>query len=57
MAPLTRKQIISPSITRSKANQTMNFGQLIKYNMKIFFLEKPYTKCGGGASPSPFYKK
>ena len=57
MAPLTREQIISPSITRSKANQTMNFGQLIKYNMKIFFLEKPYTKCGGGASPSPFYKK
>ena len=33
----------------SKANQTMKFGQLIEYTMRKFFLEKSYTKCGGGA--------
>ena len=30
------------------------FGQLIDYNMKNIFLEKSYTKCGGGTSPRPF---
>ena len=27
-------------ISRSKGNQTINFGQLIEYNMRNFFLEK-----------------
>ena len=31
-----------PSISRSKGNQTMKFGQLIEYNI---FLKKSYTKC------------
>ena len=39
------------NISRSKGNQTMKFGQLIEYNVRMIFLEKFYTKCG------PFYKK
>ena len=35
---------ILPSISRSKGNHPMKFGQLIEYNMKNIFLEKPYTK-------------
>ena len=35
----------------------MKFGQLIEYNMRKIFLEKSYTRCGGEASPRPFYKK
>ena len=34
----------------------MKFGQLIEYNMRIIFLEKLYTKCGGEPSLKPFYK-
>ena len=34
---------ILPNISRSKAKQTMKFGQLIAYNMKNIFLEKSYT--------------
>ena len=45
------------SISRSKGKQTMIFGQLIKYNMRNSFLEKSYTKYGGGAIPRAFYKK
>ena len=29
----------------------------MKYKTKNIFLEKAYTKYGGEASPSPFYKK
>ena len=29
-----------PNISRSKGNQTMNFGQLIEYNMRNTFFEK-----------------
>ena len=36
-----------PNISTSKGNQTMKFGQLVKHNRKIIFLEKSYTKCGG----------
>ena len=43
-------------ISRSKSNQTMRFGLLIKYMTNIF-LEKSYTKFGGEASLRPFYKK
>ena len=43
-ALVTGKQIIavhiSPNISRRKGNQTMKFGQLIKYNMRNIFLKK-----------------
>ena len=35
----------------------MKFGNLIEYNMRNIFLQKPYTKCGGEVSPRPFLKK
>ena len=35
---------ILPSIVRTKANQTIKFGQLLKYKTRKIFLEKPYTK-------------
>ena len=36
----------------------MEFGQLIKNNMSSkIFLEKSYTRFGGKASPSLFFKK
>ena len=37
---------IYTNISRGKGNQAMKLGQLIEYNMRNFFLEKPYTKCG-----------
>ena len=43
-------------ISRSKGNQTMKFGQLIKYNRKNF-LEKSYIKWGGETIPKSFFKK
>ena len=43
--------------SRSKGNQTMEFGQLTEYDIKNIFLEKSYTKYGGETSPRPFYKK
>ena len=48
---------ILSSISRSKGNLTMKFGQLIEYNMGNIFLAKSYTKCGGGTIPRPFSKK
>ena len=44
-----------PNISRSKGNQIMKFGQLIKYNTRNF-LGKSYTKSGGEAIPRPFPK-
>ena len=35
----------------------MKPGQLIEYNLRIIFLEKSYTKCGGETIPRPFSKK
>ena len=35
----------------------MKFGQLIEYNMRNIFPEKPYTKHGGDTNPRPFSKK
>ena len=35
----------------------MKFRQLIEYNMRNIFLEKPYTKCVGETIPRPFSKK
>ena len=46
-----------PNISRSKGNQTMKFGQLIKCNMRNIFLEKSYSKCDGETSLRPFSEK
>ena len=35
----------------------MKFGQLIKYNVRNVFVEKPYKKCGGETIPTPFSKR
>ena len=35
----------------------MKFGQLIEYNIRNIFLEKPYAKCNGKTIPRPFSKK
>ena len=48
---------ILPNISRSKGNQTIQFGQLIEYNMRNIFLEKSYSKFGGGNVPRAFSKK
>ena len=48
---------IWPNISRSKDNQTMNFGQLIKCNMRNIFLKKSYEKCCAKTSPRPFSEK
>ena len=39
-----------PNTSRSKGNGTMKFGEVIEYNMRNYFLEKSYTKCGGNYS-------
>ena len=45
----TRKQRITikilSGISRSKDNQEIKFGQLIEYNIKSIFPEKPCAKC------------
>ena len=46
-----------PNILRNKDNQIMKFGQLIYYNMRNIFFEKPYTKYGGETSPRLFPEK
>ena len=38
---------ILSNISKSKGNETMEFCQLIVYNMRNIFLEKSYPKCGG----------
>ena len=47
---------ILPELARSKGNQTMEFGQLIEYNMRNIFLENLCTKCGEETSPRSFFK-
>ena len=34
----------------------MKFGQLIEYNMRKIFVEKPYTKYAGETIPRPLSK-
>ena len=48
-----------PNISKKKNNQvkSMKFGQLIEYNMRIFFFEKSCTKFGGETSSRPFSGK
>ena len=48
---------ILPNISRNKGSQTMEFGQLIEYNMRNIFLENSHTKSSGETSPRPFSGK
>ena len=48
---------VYPNISKSKGIQTVKFGHLIEYNMRITFLVKSYIKCGGETSARPFCKK
>ena len=61
MTSKPRKQTVAihilPYISRKKDNQAVKFDQLIEYNMRKIFLEKPYPKCGGETSPKVFSKK
>ena len=45
---------VLPNIFRNKDNEAVKSGQLRQYNIKNTFLEKPYTECGGQATPRPF---
>ena len=45
------------NISRSKDNQAMKLGQLIRHNMRKLFLEKLYTKCRKETIPILFSKK
>ena len=47
---------ILPNISRSKGNQTMNFGQLTEYNSGNISLKKSCTKYGGKTVPRTFSK-
>ena len=47
---------ILPNISGSKSNQTMKFGQLIKFKTRNIFLEKSCTKCDEETIPRPFSK-
>ena len=48
---------ILPNISESKGNQAMKIGQLIEYNMRNIFVEKPYARCVREAIPRPLSKK
>ena len=48
---------IFPNVFKSKGNHTMEFGQLIKYNIRYIFLEKSCTKCDGETSSRRFSGK
>ena len=45
------------NISRSKGNQTMNFDQLIEYNLRNIVLKKSHKRCSEEASPWPFPEK
>ena len=45
---------IIPNISKSKGNQAIKFGQLIKYNTSNIFLEKSYKNYGGESSQTLF---
>ena len=46
-----------PNISRSKGNQMMKFGQLIRYNMRNTLFEKSFSKYVRETIPRPFSKK
>ena len=54
----TGQQIITihilPNISRSKGNQAVKFGRLIKYNVKDTFLQNSYRKWGRETSSITF---
>ena len=60
MTSQTGKQAIAihilPNISRSKVKQTIEFGQIIEYNMRNIFLETRYTKRDGETIPRLFSK-
>ena len=47
---------ILPYISGSKDNQTVKFGQLIKYNIRKIFLENHTQKVAEKLVPNPFLK-
>ena len=48
---------ILSSISRSKSNQSIKFGQLIECNTRNIFLENSCPNCGGETSPGTFSEK
>ena len=52
----TIARLILSNISRIKVNQTMNFEQLIEYNMRNILLKKSYTKNGEETISEPFLK-
>ena len=44
-------------LEKYRRDQTMEFGQLIKCNMRNIFLKKSYTKRSEETIPRPFSKK
>ena len=46
---------ILPSISQSKSNQTMKFGQLIEYKKRNIFLQKLCGKWGRETSSRPIF--
>ena len=56
MTSQTRQQRITihllHNMERRKGNQLIKFGELIKYKIRIIFLEKSCTKYGGEAKKS-----
>ena len=46
---------ILPNISQSKGNQTMKFGQLIKYNQINIFLQKLCEKGSRETSTRPLF--
>ena len=45
---------ILPNISRSKDNHSVEFGQLLQYNMKTFFLENHTQNMVDKLFPDPF---
>ena len=46
-----------PNVLKSKAHETMKFGQLMESNVRNIFQEKSCIKGGRETSPRPFSKK
>ena len=59
MTPQTGQQIITihilPNILRSKGNQAMKFGLLIKYSMRNIFFKKSCRKRGRDTNSRPLF--
>ena len=47
---------ILPNISRTKCNQAMKRGQLIKHDVRSMFLQKSCKKCGRENSSRHFFK-